>query len=149
MQSIYPSLRYRDASRAIDWLIETFGFERHAVYEDRGLVQHAELRYRNSIVMLGSEQPTNGERGFGPRAGQGWLYVVVEDPDAHYQQSKRAGAEIIRELEDQAYGSRDYSARDPEGNVWSFGTYDPSAVAVASETASASSDGFRAQPPSS
>ena len=80
MQSIYPSLRYRDAPAAIDWLVRVFGFERHAVYEDGDIVQHAELRYRNSIVMLGSERPTDEERGFGPRAGQGWLYVVVEDP---------------------------------------------------------------------
>jgi uncharacterized glyoxalase superfamily protein PhnB len=31
----------------------------------------------------------------------------------------------VRELEDMDYGSREYSARDPEGNLWSFGTYDP------------------------
>ena len=54
---------------------------------------------------------------------------MVDDPDAHYQRAKAAGAEIVRELEDQDYGSRDYSARDPEGNLWSFGTYNPAAVA--------------------
>ena len=29
------------------------------------------------------------------------------------------------ELTDTDYGSRDFSVRDPEGNVWSFGTYAP------------------------
>ena len=128
MQSIYPSLRYRNAPAAIDWLCDAFGFERHAVHEDGGIVHHAELRYRDSMIMLGSERPGDEERGFGPHVGMGWLYMVVEDPDAHYQRSKDAGAEIIRELENQQYGSRDYSARDLEGNLWSFGTYDPWAV---------------------
>jgi uncharacterized glyoxalase superfamily protein PhnB len=36
-----------------------------------------------------------------------------------------AGGEIVRPLEDQDYGSRDFAVRDPEGNIWSFGTYDP------------------------
>ena len=53
------------------------------------------------------------------------MYVVIEDADAHYARAKAAGAEIVRELEDQDYGSRDYSARDFEGNLWSFGTYRP------------------------
>ncbi len=127
MQSIYPALRYRDASTAIDWLCKAFGFERHVVYEDGGRVEHAQLRYGDSMIMLGSERPSDEERGFGRHAGQSWLYVVVEDPDAHYRRSKSAGAQIIRELENQEYGSRDYSARDLEGNLWSFGTYNPSA----------------------
>ncbi len=35
------------------------------------------------------------------------------------------GAEVVRPLEDQDYGSRDFSVRDLEGNLWSFGTYEP------------------------
>jgi uncharacterized glyoxalase superfamily protein PhnB len=79
--------------------------------------------------MLGSERSSDEDRGVGLHAGQGWLYVVVDDPDAHHERAKAAGAEIVRELEDQDYGSRDYSARDPEGNLWSFGTYNPTAEA--------------------
>jgi uncharacterized glyoxalase superfamily protein PhnB len=51
--------------------------------------------------------------------------VTVEDPDAHYAVARKAGATVVRELEDMDYGSREYSVRDPEGNLWSFGTYDP------------------------
>jgi uncharacterized glyoxalase superfamily protein PhnB len=36
-----------------------------------------------------------------------------------------AGAGIVRELKDMPYGSCEYSARDLEGTLWSFGTYDP------------------------
>ena len=56
------------------------------------------------------------------------IYAVVTDPDAHYTQSRAAGAEVVRELVDQPYGSREYGARDLEGNAWSFGTYDPYAA---------------------
>jgi uncharacterized glyoxalase superfamily protein PhnB len=53
------------------------------------------------------------------------IYVLVRDPDAHHNCARAAGATIVRELEDTPYGSREYSARDCEGNLWSFGTYDP------------------------
>jgi uncharacterized glyoxalase superfamily protein PhnB len=52
-------------------------------------------------------------------------YVIVEDADAHYARAKAAGAEIVMEVEDQDYGGRLYSCLDPEGHLWSFGTYDP------------------------
>jgi len=129
-KNIYPSLRYRDARAAIDFLCDAFGFERHAVYEsDGGQIEHAQLAHGSGMVMLSTETDED-PRGWGKHAGQGWAYVVVDDPDAHYQRAKAAGASIIRELEDQDYGSRDYSARDPEGNIWSFGTYDPAAPEV-------------------
>jgi uncharacterized glyoxalase superfamily protein PhnB len=120
--AIIPSLRYRDAHAAIDFLERAFGFARRAVYEDNGEVMHAELTYDDGMVMMGSERE---DAQWGIHVGHGWTYVIVKDPDAHYQQAKAAGADVIRELEDQDYGSRDYSARDPEGNIWSFGTYRP------------------------
>jgi uncharacterized glyoxalase superfamily protein PhnB len=53
------------------------------------------------------------------------IYVVVADPDAHFARAKAAGAQILMELTDQDYGGRDYTARDPEGHIWTFGSYDP------------------------
>ena len=49
----------------------------------------------------------------------------MPDPDAHHERAVAAGAQIVRELTDQPYGAREYTARDPEGHVWSFGTYRP------------------------
>jgi uncharacterized glyoxalase superfamily protein PhnB len=127
LPDIYPGLRYRDAAAAVDWLCDAFGFERHEVHaDDDGAVVHAELRFGNGMVMLGAERPTDAARWLGGRAGGGWAYVVVRDADAHYARARAAGAEIVSELTDQEYGSRDYTARDPEGNLWSFGTYEPS-----------------------
>jgi uncharacterized glyoxalase superfamily protein PhnB len=57
-----------------------------------------------------------------PRYG---IYVVVPDIDGHYARAKAAGAKIERPLADTDYGSREYSARDCDGHLWSFGTYDP------------------------
>jgi uncharacterized glyoxalase superfamily protein PhnB len=133
-KNIYPVLRYRDAHAAIDFLCDAFGFERHAVYEsDDGMVEHAQLAHGSGMVMLSTERDDDEARGFGKHAGQGWAYVVVDDPDGHHARAKAAGATIIRELEDQDYGSRDYSAKDPEGNIWSFGTYDPGTASVEAE----------------
>jgi uncharacterized glyoxalase superfamily protein PhnB len=135
-QNMYPVLRYKDAQAAIDFLCEAFGFERNAVYEgDDGAVEHAQLEMDGGIVMLSTERDDD-ERGWGAHAGQGWIYVVVQDPDAHHARAKAAGADIIRELEDQDYGSRDYSARDPEGNIWSFGTYNPATLPAVEGTSS-------------
>lgn len=50
---------------------------------------------------------------------------MVDDVDAHHRRAVEHGAEIVMEPTDQDYGSRDYMARDAEGNVWSFGTYAP------------------------
>jgi uncharacterized glyoxalase superfamily protein PhnB len=123
--TIYPSLRYHDASAAIDWLTETFGFAEKEVHaDDEGVIRHAELSGFGGIVMLGTE-PEGGDPLWGEHAGQGWLYLSTEDPDALHDRAVAAGAQIVRELQDTDYGSRDFSARDPEGNVWSFGTYAP------------------------
>jgi len=127
MQSLYPTLKYDDAPAAIDFLERAFGFERHAVYDgEHGGVAHAELRFGGEYVMLGSTN--EGDERFNHGAGCHSLYVVVEDPDAHHARAKDAGATIERELSETDYGSREYTARDPEGNLWSFGTYRPGAA---------------------
>jgi uncharacterized glyoxalase superfamily protein PhnB len=124
MQTIYPVLKYEDARAAMDFLESAFGFKRHAVYDgESGGVGHAELKLGDEFVMLGSTG--EGDERFNQGAGHYSLYVVVDDPDAHHAHAKEAGATIERELTDQDYGSREYTARDPEGNLWSFGTYRP------------------------
>jgi uncharacterized glyoxalase superfamily protein PhnB len=118
---VIPTLKYQDAIGAIDFLERAFGFERKAVYEDAGTVHHAELTHGRGMVMLGSAGA--GDPQFQTRHSS--AYVIVSDTDAVYERAKAAGAEISREIQDTDYGSREFSARDPEGNVWSFGTYDP------------------------
>lgn len=122
---IYAQIRYRDAEAAGQWLQDAFGFELVETHRDEtGAIVHAEMRWGDSVIMFGNETDESIER-FGYHAGQEWLYVTVDDADAHHERAKAAGAEIVYELQNQDYGSRDYSAKDPEGNLWSFGTYDP------------------------
>jgi uncharacterized glyoxalase superfamily protein PhnB len=124
MATVFPTLKYDDAHAAIEFLTTALGFEKHAVYEDDdGKVAHAELRHGDGMVMLGDR------RGESDRyeTGRAVVYVVVEDPDTLHDRAKAAGAEIVSGLSDQDYGSRDFAAADPEGNVFSFGTYNPTA----------------------
>ena len=118
---IIPTLRYMDAPAAIDFLERAFGFERKAVYGDGAVIHHAELTCGRGMVMLGSTG--RGDPQFDTRKSS--AYVIVADPDGLHDRAKAAGAAITRELQDTDYGSREFSARDPEGNAWSFGTYDP------------------------
>ena len=123
-QSIYPSFRYKDAPGAIAWLVEALGFVVRDVHEaDDGTVAHAELSFGSELIMLGSER----DDAYSGRTGGGFTYVVVErdDVDALYDRAVSAGAEVLGELSEKDYGSRDFSVKDPEGNVWSFGTYRP------------------------
>lgn len=130
--SVYPTLLYRDAKAAITTLTEAFGFTRGAVYEgEGGLVEHAELSYGNGSVMLGSKGRGGQFDAAMKDAGPTGVYVVVTDTDAHHRHAVEYGAalgvEILTPPTDQDYGSRDYMARDSEGNIWSFGTYVPGA----------------------
>ena len=89
-----------------------------------GTIAHAQLAWRGELVMLGSASDGSDGR-LAVDHGPAWIYVVVDDPDAHHARAVAAGAEIVMPPTDQEYGSRDYIALDPEGNVWSFGTYQP------------------------
>src|SRR5437764_10434175 len=100
MYNCIPALRYRDPRAAIDLLTGAFGFEAKDVHEDGGVVVHAELVYRGGMVMVSQQRDDDL---FGDHTGQGWTYVVVEDPDAHHDAAKAAGAEIVRPLTDQDY----------------------------------------------
>jgi uncharacterized glyoxalase superfamily protein PhnB len=126
--NIFPTLRYANAPAAIDWLKRAFGFERQFVVPGPdNTIAHAQLKLGPGVIMLGSAE----NDALGPRTPRELggvtqaAYIYVADVDTHYKRAKEAGAEMVRELEDTPYGSREYSARDPEGHIWYFGTYLP------------------------
>ncbi|MFF7773960.1 VOC family protein [Streptomyces tanashiensis] len=126
---ICPALRYEDAKAAIRQLTEGFGFTEHAVYEgEDGRVMHAELTCGNGMVMLGSKGSGTAFDRLMADGGPTAVYVRVDDVDEHHARAVAQGIEIVMPPTDQEYGSRDYTARDAEGNVWSFGTYAPGAA---------------------
>jgi uncharacterized glyoxalase superfamily protein PhnB len=126
--TVVPTLRYDDASAAIRFLTETLGLTVGEVtHGPDGRVVHAELGWGNGTIMVSS-------RGKEPSpfdTGRTCLYLVVEDPDGVHDRAVAAGAEIVMPLVDQEYGSREFATRDPEGNVWCFGTYQPAPLAPA------------------
>lgn len=126
-QSIYPTFRYRDAANMIQWLETAFGFVVTAQYMDGGSVSHAELGLGGSIIMLGEarDDAYGGMVGMPGQAGGKSTYVAVDDVDAVYATAMAAGARILEEPVDRDHGSREFICADPQGNVWSFGTYRP------------------------
>lgn len=120
--SVWATLLATDAPKLIDYYVETFGFVVTDRHDDGDLVAHAELRWPEGSggLMLGSHRP-GAEWSREP--GSAGIYVVTTDPDALYERVKDRGADVTRPLNDTDYGSREFAVRDPEGNLWSFGTY--------------------------
>jgi uncharacterized glyoxalase superfamily protein PhnB len=124
---MYPILGYRDLRAAIDWLCRVFSFEPLEVMRNEdGTYVHVELRLGDGVIM-----PTSREKEGDPDnpwnqdlATQG-VYVAIDGVDAHYERAMAEGAEIPRPLATTDWGSREYTARDLEGNLWAFGTYRP------------------------
>lgn len=129
--SVIACLTYRDPRAAIEWLCSVFGFEQHVVYAgDDGGVQHAELIFGNGMIMLGGHRDTDyGRLVRLPQQMEGYVtqsvYVVTSTPDEIYARAKQRGARIVIEIKDEDYGSRGFTCADPEGHLWSLGTYDP------------------------
>ena len=126
--NVIPFLGYEDLRAALDWLAKAFGFEEIAAHNgENGQIVHAEMRFGDGMVMLGRPGPSFGMKT--PKelgAVSGGVYSIVDDGiDAHFERAKSAGAEVVMELHDTDYGSREYMVKDPEGNLWSFGTYRP------------------------
>ena len=125
--NIFPAFRYQNAPAAIIWLEKAFGFKRQMeVPGPDGTIAHAQLALGPGVIMLGSAHDDPNNAWAAERIG---VYVYVENLDEHFARAKGAGAQIVRELKDTPYGSREYSVKDPEGFLWSFGTYRPDSMA--------------------
>lgn len=109
--TVIPTLQYHDAPTAIDWLCRAFGFKAHVVYPDDA---------GGKFVAPPGPNGVNTQSAF----------VIVDDADEYHARALAAGAQIVYPLEDKPYGGRGYGVRDPEGHVWSFGTYSPWAQAL-------------------
>lgn len=132
--AIIPNLLYEDAPAAIVFLCKAFGFEKRAVFaddKDPNTIQHAQLVLDGNMIMLSTFGKSDYTRLAGLKTvrqagGNTQIpYIVIDDVERHAARARAAGADIFMEPTAQDYGGSNYSARDPEGNVWSFGNYDP------------------------
>jgi uncharacterized glyoxalase superfamily protein PhnB len=118
---VWPTVRASDARALIKFLVDAFGFEETAVYGEGDRVDHAELAWPpGGGILLGSVRDADD---WPLRPGGFGAYVVTDEPDALFARATTAGAEVLMELHENSYGSRDFAVRDPEGNHWSFDTY--------------------------
>jgi uncharacterized glyoxalase superfamily protein PhnB len=129
--NVIPCMRYRDAPAAIEWLCDTFGFEPHLVVPNEdGSIAHAQLSFGNGMIMLGSAFDTEYGRLLKQPSEIGNFvtqssYLVVNNADLVYGRVLEAGGRILLDIKDEDYGGRGFTCRDPEGHIWSIGTYDP------------------------
>ena len=126
--TIFHSLSYDDAPAAIDFLANAFGFVPHGVHphpDDPTRIMHAQLDWPpGGGIMLGSSR--RHDEAWVDSVGRSQCYCVTEsdaDVDAVFERAVAAGATVVRKPEDQDYGGRACTLRDPEGNQWSFGSY--------------------------
>ena len=116
---------YEDALAGIDFVTDVLGFERQLVVlgaDDRTVV-HSELRWpEGGIVQVGTY---DAENVFSVPPGEQSLYVVTADPQAVWERCSAAGVAVVRPPESADYDPEGmgFAIRDPEGNIWSFGTY--------------------------
>lgn len=129
--TMIPGLRYSNAASAIEWLCTTLGFEKLLIVpgEDETIV-HAQLKLGSGIIMVSSEINNEFGRHIKPpskveNVNTQSPYIYIEDIDEHYLHAKSSGADIVIELREEEYGGKIYLVRDPEGHLWSFGSYDP------------------------
>lgn len=120
--TVWPYLIYADAPAAIRFLVEAFGFVEVFVVpgEQDGQITHAELSWPEGGGVMLSSSRQDSELGKLTRTSN---YVVTDYPDELFKRATNASAEVVQELYDEDYGSRGFSVRDPEANLWNFGTY--------------------------
>ena len=129
--SIIPTLRYQDAPAAIDWLVRVFGFEKHLIVPDEnGGIAHATLTLGNGMIMLSSISDSSFGKLMKQPSEIGGAetqssYLVFPDADAVHERVLAANWQVVIAIKDEDYGGRGFSCRDPEGHLWSVGSYDP------------------------
>lgn len=120
--TISPVLHYNDIEETVAVLGKLFGFVEHVVYrDDDGNIPYAEVVFDGCYIGIGPKSDEPSPFDLGPTG----VYVALDDPDAVHDRAVAAGADIVMPITDQEYGSREFAARDHEGNVWCFGTFRP------------------------
>jgi uncharacterized glyoxalase superfamily protein PhnB len=121
---LVSTLCYQDAKAALRWLEDAFGFEPSlVVLNDEGALLHSEMRFGESLLMVGQEAPPQARSpmSLGGTNTQKVHVQLASRIDEHCERARKAGAKILREPRTEFYGDRTYIAEDPEGHVWSFG----------------------------
>ena len=123
--AITPYLIVGDAAAAIAFYIEAFGAEEQFRLTDphSGKIGHADLRLGDAGIMLADEHPDFGALSPATIGGTPVkLHLSVADSDAVVARAERAGAIVLRPVQDQMHGERSGMIADPFGHQWFIGT---------------------------
>jgi PhnB protein len=115
--TITPYITVEHPEKVMEFLKKAFdGKETYAMRNDKGEVQHAEMKIGSSMLMFGR---AHGEW----HARPGNFYLYVDDCDAAYKKALAAGSKPLSEPADQFYGDRHGGVTDAEGNNWWVATH--------------------------
>ena len=123
IHELFVYLCVKDAGKAIDFYKAAFGAtEKFRLTEPSGRIGHAELAFGDAILMVADEFPEMGFLAPAPDAPRTFvIHLHVDDADAMIAQSVKAGAQVKRPAQDQFYGERSGTVRDPFGYDWMLG----------------------------
>jgi uncharacterized glyoxalase superfamily protein PhnB len=130
---LIPATRYRDPERALAFLRDVLGLAEHAVFRDEaGRIVHAQMRCGAGMMMFGPDEETPFGRLMAAPEDIGGretttIYAVVTDVAARHARATAGGAKVLVPLEAQPHGGQSFTVADPEGHIWTFGDYDPTA----------------------
>ena len=123
IHEVFAYLCVADACAAIEFYAAVFGArEKFRLTEPGGRIGHAELDLGGQVLMLSEEYPEAGivaPPAGGPRSVT--IHLHVDDADAMIARAREHGATVEREPQDEFYGERGGSIRDPFGHRWLIG----------------------------
>ncbi len=122
--SVTPYLIIKGAADAIEFYKKAFGAAELFRMDHEGKVGHAEIKIGDSPIMLADESPEMGYKS--PTALGGTpvsIMIYVDDVDTIFKQAIAAGGELQKAVQDQFYGDRSGSLKDPFGHVWHVATH--------------------------
>ena len=123
IHELFAYIRIKDAAKAIDFYQRAFGArEKFRLSEPTGRIGHAELDFGGTTLMLSDEFPEYNI--YGPQTIGGTsltIHLHVDDADALIRRAVAAGATVVRPAQDQFYGERSGTVRDPFGHEWNIG----------------------------
>ena len=122
--SVTPYITVSDAAAAIDFYKQAFGATEVLRLPMGDRIGHAEIRIGDSHVMMSDEFPEMDRLGPDKRGGATASFMIyVEDVDSAFAGALAAGGTEERAVQDQFYGDRSGTLKDPFGHSWTLSTH--------------------------
>jgi uncharacterized glyoxalase superfamily protein PhnB len=115
---LLPHITYRDVHAAVAWLTRVFGFQEHYRYGSNP-TSGAQMYLGKAYIMVNRPKNSTASPAQLGSATQS-LTIFVENIEAHYDNAKSQGAQIVEELHETEYGEFQYAAIDLDGHHWLF-----------------------------